>query len=115
MSDTLQILRDVISAVFMLTGSLLALVSSIGLFRFSSTRARMHATTKPATLGVLLCAVGAAAQFGVKRCQIGSDCRVAVGRGADWRTHARARCGWQVTSHQWIFRVRSGSLPVWFV
>jgi multicomponent Na+:H+ antiporter subunit G len=24
----------------------------------------MHATTKPATLGVLLCAVGAAAQFG---------------------------------------------------
>lgn len=64
MSDTLQLIRDVVSAVLMLTGSLLALVSSIGLFRFSSTRARMHATTKPATLGVLLCAIGAATQFG---------------------------------------------------
>jgi|OM-RGC.v1.031036063 multicomponent Na+:H+ antiporter subunit G len=63
MNDVFSTLRDVLSAVFMLSGSLLAVVSSIGIHRLGSTRARMHATTKPATLGVLLCAVGAATQF----------------------------------------------------
>ncbi|MFY9481520.1 MAG: monovalent cation/H(+) antiporter subunit G [Ilumatobacteraceae bacterium] len=64
MNDVLSAVRDVLSAAFMLSGSLLAVVSSIGIHRLSSTRARMHATTKPATLGVLLCAVGALVQFG---------------------------------------------------
>ena len=63
MNDVFSTLRDVLSAVLMLSGSLLAVVSSIGIHRLGSTRARMHATTKPATLGVLLCAVGAATQF----------------------------------------------------
>ena len=54
MNDVFSTLRDVLSAVFMLSGSLLAVVSSIGIHRLGSTRARMHATTKPATLGVLL-------------------------------------------------------------
>lgn len=63
MSDVLTAIRDVVSAVLMLSGSLLAVVSSIGIHRLGSTRARMHATTKPATLGVLLCGVGAAVQF----------------------------------------------------
>jgi multicomponent Na+:H+ antiporter subunit G len=54
---------DVASAVLMLSGSLLAVISSIGIHRLGSTRARMHATTKPATLGVLLCGVGALVQF----------------------------------------------------
>jgi multicomponent Na+:H+ antiporter subunit G len=63
MNDALMAVRDVASAVLMLSGSLLAVVSSIGIHRLGSTRARMHATTKPATLGVLLCAVGAATQF----------------------------------------------------
>ena len=62
MSDTLELVRDVISGVLMIAGSLLALLASLGLFRLSSTRARMHATTKPATLGVLLCGIGAALQ-----------------------------------------------------
>ena len=43
----------------MATGSLLAFVAAVGLFRLPDTLARMHAATKPATLGVLLCAVGA--------------------------------------------------------
>lgn len=64
MNDVLSAVRDVLSAALMLSGSLLAVVSSIGIHRLSSTRARMHATTKPATLGVLLCAVGALVQFG---------------------------------------------------
>ena len=55
--------RDFVSAVLMLSGSLLAVISSIGIHRLGSTRARMHATTKPATLGVLLCGVGAVVQF----------------------------------------------------
>ena len=63
MNDVLLALRDVLSAVLMLSGSLLAVISSIGSHRLGSTRARMHATTKPATLGVLLCGVGAVLQF----------------------------------------------------
>lgn len=63
MNDVLLALRDVLSAVLMLSGSLLAVISSIGIHRLGSTRARMHATTKPATLGVLLCGVGAVLQF----------------------------------------------------
>lgn len=63
MNDVFSTLRDVLSAVLMLSGSLLAVISSIGIHRLGSTRARMHATTKPATLGVLLCAVGALVQF----------------------------------------------------
>jgi multicomponent Na+:H+ antiporter subunit G len=62
-NDVLLALRDVLSAVLMLSGSLLAVISSIGIHRLGSTRARMHATTKPATLGVLLCGVGAVLQF----------------------------------------------------
>lgn len=63
MNDALTAIRDVVSAVLMLSGSLLAVISSIGIHRLGSTRARMHATTKPATLGVLLCGVGAVVQF----------------------------------------------------
>ena len=63
MNDVMMAVRDVVSAVLMLSGSLLAVISSIGIQRLVSTRARMHATTKPATLGVLLCGVGAVLQF----------------------------------------------------
>lgn len=63
MSDVLEVATDVVSGVLMISGSLLALTASLGLFRLASTRARMHATTKPATLGVLLCGVGAALQM----------------------------------------------------
>jgi len=63
MNDVMMAVRDVVSTVLMLSGSLLAVISSIGIHRLGSTRARMHATTKPATLGVLLCGVGAVVQF----------------------------------------------------
>ena len=63
MNDVMMAVRDVLSAVLMLSGSLLVVISSIGIHRLGSTRARMHATTKPATLGVLLCGVGAVVQF----------------------------------------------------
>ena len=54
--------RDVMDAVavgVMVVGALLALVASVGLHRLPDTLSRMHAATKPATLGVLLCGLGA--------------------------------------------------------
>ncbi|MGA1699488.1 MAG: monovalent cation/H(+) antiporter subunit G, partial [Ilumatobacteraceae bacterium] len=41
----------------------LALIAAIGVHRLPDTLARMHAATKPATLGVVLCAVGAVLQL----------------------------------------------------
>ncbi|MFT4086361.1 MAG: monovalent cation/H(+) antiporter subunit G [Gordonia sp. (in: high G+C Gram-positive bacteria)] len=51
-------IRDIISAVFILTGSLLALTASIGLVRFPDTLSRMHAATKPQTFGMILVLLG---------------------------------------------------------
>lgn len=50
---------NLLAVMSMSAGSLLALVAAVGLFRLPDTLARMHAATKPATLGVLLCAFGA--------------------------------------------------------
>lgn len=54
---------DAASGVLMISGALLAFVASIGLHRLPDTLARMHAATKPATLGVALCALGAIIQI----------------------------------------------------
>ncbi|MEX1104752.1 MAG: monovalent cation/H(+) antiporter subunit G [Ilumatobacteraceae bacterium] len=58
----MSLLVDVLTAVFVVVGVALALVAAIGLHRLGDTRARMHAATKPATLGVLCCATGAVLQ-----------------------------------------------------
>ena len=50
----------VVSSALMLTGVLLALVAAVGLVRLPDVLSRMHAATKPATLGLLLITVGAA-------------------------------------------------------
>ena len=50
---------DTIAAVMVLVGALLALLGATGVARFDHPLAAMHAATKPATLGVLLCGVGA--------------------------------------------------------
>lgn len=52
-------LADVASAGFMLAGAFLCLVAGIGLVRFPDVFARMHAATKPATLGLLLISIAA--------------------------------------------------------
>jgi multicomponent Na+:H+ antiporter subunit G len=49
-----------IASVFMLAGCALALVAGIGVVRLPDVFARMHAATKPATLGLLLVCIGAA-------------------------------------------------------
>jgi multicomponent Na+:H+ antiporter subunit G len=51
---------DVLSAVLLLSGVSLALLAGLGLVRFPDVFSRMHAATKPATLGMLLVTVGAA-------------------------------------------------------
>ena len=51
---------DVLAAVLVLSGSILALTAAIGVVRFRDTLSRMHAATKPQVLGLLLVLVGAA-------------------------------------------------------
>jgi multicomponent Na+:H+ antiporter subunit G len=58
-----NLLLDVLTAALVVVGGALALIASIGLHRLGDTRSRMHAATKPATLGVMCCAAGAALQL----------------------------------------------------
>jgi multicomponent Na+:H+ antiporter subunit G len=53
------IVLDVLSGVLLVSGCLLALLAGVGLVRFPDVFARMHAATKPATLGLVLVAFGA--------------------------------------------------------
>jgi multicomponent Na+:H+ antiporter subunit G len=54
---------DVASAVLVIAGCSLALLAAIGLVRLPDVFARMHAATKPATLGLVLVALGALLQL----------------------------------------------------
>ena len=56
-------MRDVVSAVLLLTGVALAVVAALGLVRLPDVFSRMHAATKPSTLGLLLITVGAAVRM----------------------------------------------------
>lgn len=51
---------DAVSAALLLAGVALAVIAGIGLVRFPDVFSRMHAATKPATLGILLVGAGAA-------------------------------------------------------
>ena len=51
---------DAVGAALLLLGVALAVVAGVGLVRFPDVFSRMHAATKPATLGLLLVCVGAA-------------------------------------------------------
>ncbi|ADG80297.1 Monovalent cation/proton antiporter, MnhG/PhaG subunit OS=Tsukamurella paurometabola (strain ATCC 8368 / DSM / CCUG 35730 / CIP 100753 / JCM 10117 / KCTC 9821 / NBRC 16120 / NCIMB 702349 / NCTC 13040) OX=521096 GN=Tpau_3719 PE=4 SV=1 [Tsukamurella paurometabola] len=51
---------DVIAAALMLTGAVFALTAAIGIVRFPDTLTRMHAATKPQTMGLLLLLGGSA-------------------------------------------------------
>ncbi len=49
---------EVLASALLLGGVLLALVAGIGLVRFPDVFSRMHAATKPSTLGLLLVVLG---------------------------------------------------------
>ncbi|MDP9434582.1 MAG: monovalent cation/H(+) antiporter subunit G [Actinomycetota bacterium] len=51
--------REVLAAVLLLSGVALTVVAGVGLVRFPDVFSRMHAATKPATLGLLLVVLGA--------------------------------------------------------
>jgi multicomponent Na+:H+ antiporter subunit G len=55
-----DLLFDGIAAVLLLAGASLALAAAIGLLRFVDVLSRMHAATKPQSLGIVLCIAGAA-------------------------------------------------------
>ncbi|HUF83436.1 MAG TPA: monovalent cation/H(+) antiporter subunit G [Acidimicrobiia bacterium] len=54
-----MIVVDVVSAVLLCSGVALALIGCVGLHRFPDVFARMHASSKPATLGLVLVLTGA--------------------------------------------------------
>ena len=51
---------DIIGAVFLLLGAMLCFAASVGLVRFPDVLTRMHAATKPQTLGLLFVVAGVA-------------------------------------------------------
>lgn len=51
---------EVVAAVLLLSGVALSILGGIGINRFPDVFARMHAATKPVTLGLALVLVGAA-------------------------------------------------------
>jgi multicomponent Na+:H+ antiporter subunit G len=51
---------DVVAAILMLSGAVIAVIAAVGLHRLPDVYARMHVATKPATLGITLCLTGAA-------------------------------------------------------
>ena len=56
----MNVVIDVLSGVFLISGALLSLAASIGLLRFPDVASRMHAATKPQVLGLLLVLTGVA-------------------------------------------------------
>lgn len=51
-------LMDLVGVVLLFAGSTLTLITAIGLVRFNNLFARMHASTKPQVLGLVLLALG---------------------------------------------------------
>ncbi len=56
----MTIVLDVVSAILMISGAVIAVIAAVGLHRLPDVYARMHVATKPATLGIALCLSGAA-------------------------------------------------------
>ena len=59
MDSSIDRVLDVVSSALLLGGVALAVVAGIGLLRFPDVFSRMHAATKPATLGLLMVCLGA--------------------------------------------------------
>ncbi len=49
---------DLVGAAFVLVGAFLCLAAAVGLIRFPDVLSRMHAATKPQTLGLIMIAIG---------------------------------------------------------
>ncbi|WP_175047908.1 monovalent cation/H(+) antiporter subunit G [Microlunatus speluncae] len=58
MNEVATMIMDIAGAVLLLLGSLLCLTAAIGLLRLPDVLSRMHAATKPQTLGLLCVLAG---------------------------------------------------------
>lgn len=56
-------ITEIVTSVFVVTGSILVLLSSIGILRLSDVYSRMHAAGKSSTLGVMSIMTGAVLFF----------------------------------------------------
>ncbi len=65
---------DLIASVLVIAGAALALLAAVGLRRFPDVLSRMHAATKPATLGMLLVLVA----VGLRDGRVGVIAKVAL-------------------------------------
>jgi multicomponent Na+:H+ antiporter subunit G len=54
----------VVASALILVGTVLAITAGVGLYRFPDLYSRMHAATKPATLGLVCCLSGSALLLG---------------------------------------------------
>ena len=52
------LIADVLSLIFLIAGAFMVFSAAVGVVRFPSTLARVHAITKPQTTGLLLMMVG---------------------------------------------------------
>ncbi len=55
---------EILAAALLLAGVTIGVLGGVGLHRFGSVYARMHAATKPATLGLVLVLAGVAVRAG---------------------------------------------------
>lgn len=54
----LAFITDVLSLIFIVAGALQVFFASVGMKRFRSTLARVHAVTKPQTVGLIMVIIG---------------------------------------------------------
>jgi multicomponent Na+:H+ antiporter subunit G len=59
----MSLVVDVVSAMLLLAGALLAFLGALGVVRLRDPLVAMHAATKPATLGVVCTGLGAVLQL----------------------------------------------------
>ena len=56
-------IREIVISVFLLSGTLLIFIASIGVLRMPDIYMRMHASTKATSLGIMLLLIGASIYF----------------------------------------------------
>lgn len=55
---TWNLLSDILSLIFIIFGAAQVLFASVGIARFGNTMARIHAVTKPQTVGLIMVILG---------------------------------------------------------
>ena len=58
MSLNWEFISDVLSLIFIVLGALQVFFASVGIARFNTTLARVHAVTKPQTVGLIMVILG---------------------------------------------------------